>query len=102
MARPMPRLAPVMMATRSLSDDMVALLRDCLWPSSACVPLATSCRARYPDCWLVNRGNPEAAMAQLKVRITEQEWLAAEDITSLDLWRSAPNHFRKWQLFGCA
>jgi hypothetical protein len=41
-------------------------------------------------------------MAQLKVRITEQEWLAAEDITSLDLWRSAPNHFRKWQLFGCA
>src|SRR3954452_5198129 len=45
----------------------------------------------------------EVEMARvLKVRLTEEEWLKADEVISLDLYRSASGRTRKWRLFGCA
>jgi hypothetical protein len=41
-------------------------------------------------------------MAKSKVRVTEQEWLAANEVVWLDLLNSAFGQYRKFRLFGCA
>jgi hypothetical protein len=38
----------------------------------------------------------------MKPRITEAEWLEADDVIAFDLYRSAWKQFRKWRLFGAA
>jgi hypothetical protein len=38
----------------------------------------------------------------MKPRITEAEWLAADNVIAFDLYRSAWKQFRKWRLFGAA
>jgi hypothetical protein len=38
----------------------------------------------------------------MRPRLTEAEWLAAEDLIGLDIYRSAWKQFRKWRLFGAA
>src|SRR5262245_52398677 len=44
----------------------------------------------------------EMGASRMRPRLTEAEWLAAEDLIALDIYRSAWKQFRKWRLFGAA